>query len=306
MPVSLAFRFPAGRYHATPFGHHVNEGLIEWPPSPWRLLRALISVGYTSGAWNGAGPPAVVCGLIEKLSSDLPHYRVPPAVGTHTRHYMPIGVLDAKTKREKTTLVFDTWARLEDEELTITWCNTQLDKEELDSLCFLVERLNYLGRSESWVDGRVIGEDEPTPEGNCFPEQHGEVPGRGWEQIALLAAVDAGNFATWRTQQLGKVLADLPLPDGRKPTKSLLRKRAKASNLILVTCSPACRKIRLGYAHTDGASHPEVGASYIGANPTHLWLACREPGEQLHPRNESRPCFCPLPTLAAMTMRCRR
>jgi len=42
MPL-IELRFPAGRYHATPWGSHVNEGAVEWPPSPWRLLRALIA-----------------------------------------------------------------------------------------------------------------------------------------------------------------------------------------------------------------------------------------------------------------------
>ena len=41
--IALSVRFIAGRYHATPWGHHVNEGLIEWPPSPWRILRALLA-----------------------------------------------------------------------------------------------------------------------------------------------------------------------------------------------------------------------------------------------------------------------
>ena len=230
MPLSLAFRFVAGRYHATPFGHHVNEGLIEWPPSPWRLLRALISVGYTSGAWDGAGPPDVARSLIEKLSAELPRYRLPPAVGTHSRHYMPIGVLDSKTKIEKTTLVFDTWARIEDEELTVTWNDVRLDEAERSLLGVLVARLSYLGRSESWVAGRVMVEGEPTPETNCFPEQEqrGETPGRGWEQVALLAPTGAACFAAWRAKRLDHALADPPLPDGRKPSKALLRKREKA------------------------------------------------------------------------------
>ena len=231
MPLSLAFRFLAGRYHATPFGHHVNEGLIEWPPSPWRLLRALISVGYTSGAWDGAGPPDVARSLIEKLSAELPHYHLPPAVGTHSRHYMPIGVLDRKTKIEKTTLVFDTWARIEDEELTVTWNDVRLDEAERSLLGVLVARLSYLGRSESWVAGRVMAEGEPTPETNCFPEQEqrGETPGRGWEQVALLAPTGAACFAAWRTKQLDHALAKHPLPDGRKPSKTLLNKREKAA-----------------------------------------------------------------------------
>jgi len=39
--IAISFKFPAGRYHATPWGRHVNEGAVEWPPSPWRILRAL-------------------------------------------------------------------------------------------------------------------------------------------------------------------------------------------------------------------------------------------------------------------------
>lgn len=227
MPTSFAFRFPAGRYHATPYGHHVNEGLIEWPPSPWRLLRALISVGYTSGGWNGT-PPTVARSLIEKLSAEPPHYRIPQTVGTHSRHYMPIGVLDSETKIEKTTLVFDTWARVEEQELLITWNNTHLDEGELSSLRFLVERLNYLGRSESWVEGRMIGAEESIPECNCFPEKSEKPPGRGWEQVALLAAVKASDFTAWRMEQLEEALAGLPLPEGKPPSKSLLGKRDKA------------------------------------------------------------------------------
>ena len=228
MSLSIAFRFLAGRYHATPFGHHVNEGLIEWPPSPWRLLRALISVGYTSGAWNGAGPPAAARGLFEKLAADLPCYRLPPAVGAHSRHYMPIGVLNGD-KREKTKLVFDTWARLGDEEMTVTWKDVRLDRAESSLLDYLVQCLNYLGRSESWIEGRVMGEGEPVPEANCLPERRGEMPGHGWELITLLAPVSVSDFAAWRTKQLDGALAGLPSPDGRKSSMALLRKREKAA-----------------------------------------------------------------------------
>ena len=227
MSLSLAFRFLAGRYHATPFGHHVNEGLIEWPPSPWRILRALISVGYTSGVWNGEGPPPAARSLIEKLSAELPSYHLPLALGTHSRHYMPIGVLDDK-KIEKTSLVFDTWARVGDEEMTVTWKDVSLDQNEASILDDLVQCLNYLGRSESWVEGRMMEAGEPVEESNCLPDQQGEVPDRGWEQVALLAPMGVSDYAAWRAKQCEGALASLPLPDGRKPSKALLRKRDKA------------------------------------------------------------------------------
>ena len=40
----IELTFPSGRYHATAWGHHVNEGVPEWPPSPYRLVRALYDV----------------------------------------------------------------------------------------------------------------------------------------------------------------------------------------------------------------------------------------------------------------------
>jgi hypothetical protein len=32
--------------HATPRGRHVNEGAVEWPPSPWRIVRALVTTWH--------------------------------------------------------------------------------------------------------------------------------------------------------------------------------------------------------------------------------------------------------------------
>ena len=46
MSLRVSISFPLGRYHATPGDRHVNEGAIEWPPSPWRLVRALVAVWH--------------------------------------------------------------------------------------------------------------------------------------------------------------------------------------------------------------------------------------------------------------------
>ena len=227
MSVSLAFQFVSGRYHATPYGHHVNEGLVEWPPSPWRLLRALISVGYTSGAWTN-DPPAVATSLIEKLSAELPSYALPDAVGTHSRHFMPVGRFNSD-KVEQTTLVFDTWLRVADGELIVSWPNVLLDDAERIALKLLVGRLNYLGRSESWVAAQVADGTEPTPEANCFPERSGASPGPGWEQIDLIAPENPDDYMAWRRSAVDAALVDLPLPAGREPAKALLNRREKAA-----------------------------------------------------------------------------
>ena len=148
---TLLLRFPGGRYHATPWGHHVNEGQIEWPPSPWRLLRALIACGFATQSWNEVPPTGRR--LIETLAGTLPTYRLPPTSAAHSRHYMPLGILNKG--REKTSLVFDTWANVGDGEMTIRWkCN--LGYEERALLARLAEHLGYLGRSESWVEADLV------------------------------------------------------------------------------------------------------------------------------------------------------
>jgi CRISPR-associated protein Csb2 len=47
MPTTLVLTFPLGRFQATPWDRHVNEGAVELPPSPWRLLRTLYAVWQT-------------------------------------------------------------------------------------------------------------------------------------------------------------------------------------------------------------------------------------------------------------------
>jgi len=200
MSLSLIFRFVVGRYHATPYGHHVNEGLIEWPPSPWRLLRALVSVGYTHGHWDHTGPTCTGRSVIYKLASDLPRYRLPHANSAHSRHYMPIGTLDARGT-ECAMLVFDTWARI-DGELAMIWDGVDIDETEMPLLTSLVESLNYLGRSESWVIGRVAAPSEPVLDSNCQAEQPGKNPSAGWEQVSLLSPVSASDYAAWREREL--------------------------------------------------------------------------------------------------------
>lgn len=228
MPVTLALGFPAGRYHATPWGHHVNEGLIEWPPSPWRLLRALLATGYNTGLWNENGPPEAVRELIDRLAGSLPQYTLPPTIGTHSRHYMPTTVLDKG--REKTTLVFDTWARIREDELLVTWPDVELNGTASSWLGRLIERLGYVGRSESWVIGRVVTDDRTDIEINCYPDTGSNSPGAGWEQVAMLAATSMADYRQWRDERIEQILKDLPLPKGnRRPAKTLLNKREKAT-----------------------------------------------------------------------------
>lgn len=217
---TLVLRFPGARYHATPSGHHVNEGLVEWPPGPWRLVRALIACGYSTQHWEQV-PPAGRR-LVEALSSVLPEYRLPQAALGHSRHYMPIGKLD--DGREKTTLVLDTFADVGEGALWVRW-PTKVDEEAQKLFDVLVTHLGYLGRSESWVLGESISDEVPLPlTGRAFPHSEGARPGRNFEQITLTAPNCPKDYVKWRQTEVGRAIGELELPPGKKPTKAHQKK----------------------------------------------------------------------------------
>lgn len=247
---TLHIRFPSRRYHATPWGNHVNEGLIEWPPSPWRLLRALLSTGYTTGVWDGDGPPAAARTMIHKLAAVLPTYRLPKAAGAHSRHYMPVGKL--KKGQEDRTLVFDTWAHVDDGVMTATW-DVSLDDEEAAVLERLAERMGYLGRSESWVDARMMAPDEPLPAGSeCVPSE--APPLHGWEQIPLLAAQPPVDYDQWRQSAVETARAALSekTPAKKKPTKKQREKALEPYPADLI----ACLEVETAWLRRHGWSQP--------------------------------------------------
>lgn len=262
---TLVLRFPGGRYHATPWGHHVNEGLIEWPPSPWRLLRALLSVGYTALGWPAAPglpptasrPPEAAQRLLGKLASVLPDYALPPARGAHSRHYMPLAVF--KGDREHTTLVFDTWARIDRGALAVRW-GVLLTADETELLRELAGHLNYLGRSESWVQAELADADADADDGdagfdfNCRHElATGGSGGPGWEQVALLAPTPAGDYVAWREAAIAQAMGEVSAA-GLKGTA--LRNRQVAAQAPFPDDGLACLQADTGFLRHHGWSQP--------------------------------------------------
>ncbi|MDD2282734.1 MAG: type I-U CRISPR-associated protein Csb2 [Eubacteriales bacterium] len=157
--VALEISFLAGRYHATPWGRHVNEGISEWPPSPWRVLRMLVAL------WHRDLPgeePELFISLLNKLA-ELPSFYLPPATQGCSQHYMP-----APSKRR---LVFDTFVVINRENhVYIIWPDTNLSEAEMKMLSDLLANATYLGRGESWADIKLVTQ---YPDPNCFPHQTG-------------------------------------------------------------------------------------------------------------------------------------
>jgi CRISPR-associated protein Csb2 len=156
---TLAFRFPLGRYHANPWDRAVNEGATEWPPSPWRILRALVATWHTR--WPALPEPAMG-GLLDALA-DPPSYRTPPARAGHTRHYLP-GLDHRKGEPGGTALTLDPFLVVSrDDDLLVRWDAT-LDAGQRQALAKLAELVPYLGRSESACEARLLDEERQPDE----------------------------------------------------------------------------------------------------------------------------------------------
>jgi CRISPR-associated protein Csb2 len=209
----LELRFPAGRFHATPWGRHVNEGAVEWPPSPWRILRSLIATRHLKA--RAEVPEEILHAMVTALAAQPPRYRLPDASQGHTRHYLPFN----EGKHEKTTKVFDTFIQLApNAPVQVAW-DVTLATEQLAALRVLAERLGYFGRAESLVEacvGDAFQEDDdvvrPLGDGD-------EAPG-GTELIRLLAPVSPEHYEAWQRDFMAKATAAL----GPRPTATQKKK----------------------------------------------------------------------------------
>ena len=174
---TISIKFLTGRFHATQWGRHVNEGVPEWPPSPWRILRSLIAT------WKAKCPhidDQLAENILRQLA-DLPDFCLPQASVSHTRHYMPWD----KNYAGHTTLVFDTFvATSKSSELLVCWPEAQLSEAEREALADWLLSVGYLGRAESWCEMNLLDEKESElrrPEINCrqlgtrSPEKDAEI-----------------------------------------------------------------------------------------------------------------------------------
>lgn len=149
MAVTLEVCFPWGRMHATPWGRHTNEGAVEWPPSPRRILRALYA------CWMTRHPEldgSTVEGLLDRLA-------VPPVYGTDeirrgfTRHYLAAdGHTAANYDRD---LAIDAFVSCRpDRGLLVHW-DVDLTDDEQHALEILAASVPYLGRADSICEVQV-------------------------------------------------------------------------------------------------------------------------------------------------------
>jgi len=186
--LALEFRFAAGTYHATPWGRHVNEGEVEWPPSPWRVLRALLAGWYLLQSPDPTDE-AVMRRMVHQLAQDVPVYRLPETVAGHSRHYLPLN------KPGASALVFDAFLKVAPmDRLLVGWPDISLETDEMTLLDRVLGQISYLGRAESWATARSL--TDPVKDWNCGIDlPNGSSASRA---VKVLAPLPEALFQAWK------------------------------------------------------------------------------------------------------------
>ena len=210
--IAIEFRFLTGKWHATPWGRQVNEGAVEWPPSPWRILRALLAVWHHKARDVSDND---MRNLISALTP-LPCFELPPASQGHTRHYMPAAA-DKKNPGGKKTKIFDTFVALSPHAPVIAfWPDADLDDTGRILLSRLLNDMSYFGRAESWVEARLL--DDWNGRRNAAPLS-GSCVQSDQELVRLLALASPPQFESWRAAMSEQLEARQLDEKGKKSRK---------------------------------------------------------------------------------------
>jgi CRISPR-associated protein Csb2 len=279
MPI-LTLTFPGKRYHATPWGSHVNEGQIEWPPSPWRILRALLATGFSKLGWSEGQLPDAAVELFSALASVLPDYALPPEPITvaHTRHYMPIP--------GNTSKIFDAFAHIGDHRSLKISYNTPLSLAAHQLLLEdLAKNLSYLGRAESWVEATATPGALKPDEINTRPCLSPELLD-GHEPIALIAPLAPADYLSWRSSQIA-AHPQLAAAGGR-------RGKGKTAPSILPDTLLDALLRGTDDLQQNGWSHPPGSRRVLYQRPQDSLVTAQPASARAHQRPQRPPVECAL------------
>jgi hypothetical protein len=145
--VVVVARFPFGRYAATPWFRSRREhvGNVEWPPSPWRISRALVCAAHRL---DGSELVDEAVALVQRLAQVEPEYVLPPAREVVYAQWMPQLEFDdhvlsgQRSENGHTLLAIDP-----ERELLVRWPGVELDETKRALLGLLLDATPFLGQS---------------------------------------------------------------------------------------------------------------------------------------------------------------
>ena len=188
MQIVLRQTFPLGRFHANPWrAFPFEDPHGEWPPSPWRLLRAILARSYQLEREREVQCHAWRDSLVEAFCTSTFSWCLPPFSwrGPGLRQYQPATFefdppgqrVNAK-KTYRTTLVQDNfWVIGKPKaglDTNLVWWIMEGDvwsKEQLGLLDACLDRMIYFGRAESVTEIRRVEKLPNETDINCVLEQ---------------------------------------------------------------------------------------------------------------------------------------
>ncbi|MEN9541371.1 MAG: hypothetical protein RLZZ459_1462, partial [Cyanobacteriota bacterium] len=180
MATTLRITLLSGRYGATPWDRSEFEGQVEYPPSPWRLLRAVLHGAFLLTAEPGRLPPGAA-ELVEALAGNQPSYHLPFGEYGQIRGFRPVygcepvpplattdsGYSHSKGKRRS---FIDAFLQLEAGAAIHASWPVDLSPEQRNLLSDCLAGLSYLGRAEYPALWQLV---PAMPEANCWPDAAG-------------------------------------------------------------------------------------------------------------------------------------
>lgn len=181
MRLVLSQTFPLGRFHATPWRvNPFDDPYGEWPPSPWRFVRAVTARWYQWQREVGDQKEEKQLDDLVRALCDCSyrfHLPIHARRGTFLRQYHPVefGWNPSPKKNDKTgmrsygtSLTQDNfWCVPTDDLAGVLWFveGKRWEPRLVQALDCCIERITYFGRAESFTRIRRI--DGAVPEANC-------------------------------------------------------------------------------------------------------------------------------------------
>jgi CRISPR-associated protein Csb2 len=212
MMTTISIKLLSDIYCAAPWGSANCEGKVEWPPSPWRLLRSILCGGF--GAQLSPEKMILLKQVVAKLGSASPSYHLPDAtqrmlnsarptpVSQQGRYHRKdgIAVLHGKPKDLRDVQ----YCFAEGSAIWVQFSGVELERGEERVLAKAISHCRYIGRAEAQAEW-AIEDDEDMPEPNAIPATKGLTKASCWDG----SQVEDLLFDP-RSQQGAKVIAKVP------------------------------------------------------------------------------------------------
>jgi CRISPR-associated protein Csb2 len=165
---TIQLTFPWGRFYATPWG--INSSRLrepEWPPSPWRLLRALVSAWFRA---HPGQPPSDECKkLIETMGRELPLIGTGKVSFGQTVHWQPNYEGSDKVNASYKNTRHENHFAAVPGPVFFRWPELELPPAQEALLKSLLAELSYFGRAESLCHAELADCQPGGDNGWCIP-----------------------------------------------------------------------------------------------------------------------------------------